>query len=203
MTVISEEPRRNGMRYFKCKCICGNIKITQGVCLNNGRCKSCGCLQKEYAVSGAAKRTHGFSKTRFYRIFKGMKNRCYNENEPAYPRYGGRDIKVYLRWHKFENFKQDMYDSYMLHVAKFGEKNTSIDRIDNNCGYHEGNCHWETIQAQNWNRRPKKLNHESMKHIQQEYQYGNGKILAKKYGVSPAVISEIVNRKRNYAISAA
>lgn len=28
--------------------------------------------------------------------------------------------------------------------------------------------------------------------------YGVGRILAKEYGVTPAVVSEIVNKKRNY-----
>jgi len=200
LTVLSEEPQRKGIRYFKCECVCGNIKITQGVCLNNGSCKSCGCLQREkIAMLGRAKRKHGFSGTRFYRIWKGMKNRCYNKNEPAYPRYGGRGINVTERWHEFEKFKQDMYDEYLSKAKIFDEKNISIDRIDNNGNYCLENCQRATIKIQNNNRREKKLNHNTMRNIRKEYKRGNGRDLARKYDVSFSVISEIVNYKRNYA----
>jgi hypothetical protein len=200
LTVLSEEPTRNGRRYFKCQCDCGNIKITQGVHLNNGKCKSCGCFQKErMAEQGRLKRVHGFAGTRFYKIWKGIKNRCLNKNEPAYQHYGGRGINVSADWHLFENFKRDMYSSYILHVRRFGENDTSIDRIDNNLGYCKENCRWETILGQARNRRPKKLTMDDVRSIRQEYQLGNGKLLTQKYHVCAAVISEIVNYRRNYA----
>ncbi|HUW18251.1 MAG TPA: hypothetical protein VMW16_03030 [Sedimentisphaerales bacterium] len=199
LMVLSEEPKRKGMRYFKCRCDCGNVKITQGVCLNNGSCKSCGCLQKEKASKlGKLKKTHGFSGTRFYRIWKGMRNRCYNKNEPAYPKYGGRGIYITERWHEFENFKHDMYDSYLLNSKRVGEKNISIDRKDNDGNYCPENCRWVTVKIQNSNRRPKKLGRNAIRTIRQKYHRGNGQELAREYNVSPAVISEIVNYKRNY-----
>lgn len=200
LTVLSEAPPRNGMRYFKCRCDCGNIKITQGVSLNNGSCKSCGCLQKEKARKlGQSKKIHGFASTRFYRIWKGMKNRCYNKNEPAYPRYGGRGICITEQWHTFINFKRDMYDSYLLNSKKAGEENISIDRIDNNGDYCPENCRWTTIKIQNRNRHPRKLVPNDIRVIRQKYHRGNGRDLARKYKVSPSVISEIVNHKGNYA----
>lgn len=200
LTILSEERTRDGVRYFKCRCDCGNIKVTRGVSLNNGGCKSCGCLQKEKAAKlGRSKRRHGFSGTRFYKIWKGMKNRCYNQNEPAYPRYGGRGICVVKRWDVFGNFRDDMYEDYLAKAREFGEENISIDRSNNDGNYCRANCRWTTLKVQNSNRGIRKLGPNDVRAIRKNYQYGNGRILAKKYGVSSAVISEIVNRKRNYA----
>lgn len=44
-----------------------------------------------------------------------------------------------------------MYDSYLDHVKKHGEKNTTLERIDLTKGYKPSNCRWATIleQAQN------------------------------------------------------
>jgi len=44
-----------------------------------------------------------------------------------------------------------------------------------------------------------KLNEKKVKEIRKKYKYGNGRFLSKEYGVTPAVISEIVNKKRNYS----
>jgi hypothetical protein len=43
--------------------------------------------------------------------------------------------------------------SYAHHVEKHGEKETTIDRKDNNKGYNKGNCRWATRKKQVENRR--------------------------------------------------
>lgn len=136
-------------------------------------------------------KTHQMSNTRFYKIWKGLFTRCYNKNYRLYKNYGGRGISVCERWHSFENFRDDMIFTYS------DEK--SIERVNNDGNYELSNCVWATDLEQNRNRRMFKLNREKVKEIQQRYQYGLGRILAKEFGVTPAVISEIVNRKRNYA----
>jgi len=83
--------------------------------------------------------------TRFYRIFCGIKERCDNENRDNYNRYGGRGIKC--EWKNFEEFKNDMYESYLIHFGKYG-KDTSIDRINNNGNYCKKNCQFSTIKIQ-------------------------------------------------------
>ena len=93
------------------------------------------------------------SNTRFYKIWAGMVKRCKNEKAKQFIDYGGRGIKVCRQWSEFENFRDDLYESYLKHVDMYGEKNTSIDRIDVNEDYTPNNCRWATASEQCRNQR--------------------------------------------------
>lgn len=93
---------------------------------------------------------HGMYYTRFYRIWKGLQTRVNNPNTKGYKFYGGRGIKC--EWKSFEKFKKDMYKDYVQHVKDFGEKNTTLDRINNNGNYSNKNCKWATLKEQYKNR---------------------------------------------------
>ncbi len=92
---------------------------------------------------------HGLYKSKFGGIFYGIRNRCTN-----HPRYAGRGIKNL--WPSLESFRDDMYESYLEHVEKFGQHDTSIDRIDVNGHYCKENCRWATAKIQSNNRRDRK-----------------------------------------------
>ena len=49
---------------------------------------------------------------------------------------------------KHRNFRDYMYSNYQEHYKKFGEKNTFVDRINNNGNYELSNCKWSTLKEQ-------------------------------------------------------
>ena len=129
-------------RYWKVRCRCGTVKTVIAHNLCNGISKSCGCLKKEKATK------HGKARTPTYYTWLSMLHRCNSPKNEAYPRYGGRGIKVCKRWLRFEKFLEDM-----------GERpeDMSIDRIKNNKGYSPENCKWSTRKEQCRNRRSNRL----------------------------------------------
>lgn len=77
---------------------------------------------------------HGMRKTRFYSIWRNMKNRCRYPNTRNYHNYGGRGITYDPRWEQFENFYADMHEEY--------SDKLSLERRDVNGNYNKENCVW-------------------------------------------------------------
>lgn len=94
-----------------------------------------------------------FKDKRLRGIWRGIVNRCNNPNCSAYKDYGGRGIKLSEEWSDYFKFEEDMYDLYIKHVEEYGEKDTTIDRIDVDGNYELGNCRWATQKEQNRNTR--------------------------------------------------
>ena len=111
------------------------------------------CSLRCLSSSNKNRKTHGMKKTKFYAVWSKIKGRCNNSNSKDFYRYGGRGIKVSKKWEKFNGFYNDMYHSYFKHVEKFGKKNTSIDRINNDGNYRKSNCRWATPIDQANNKR--------------------------------------------------
>lgn len=115
-----------------CKCDCGNTTAAQAGHLASGKHSSCGCGQR--ARASETNLTHGATSTAEWSVWRGMKRRCNSPRSKAYPRYGGRGIRVCDRWQKFENFLADM--------GKRPGPEFELDREDNDRGYEPGNCRW-------------------------------------------------------------
>lgn len=138
LTVLGLDHRTAcGSMVYLCLCDCGNVtEVTSGNLSPYG-IKSCGCLRRE--VSGNLNRTHGLSKTKTYRSWDAMKQRCYNSNSDGYKYYGARGTKVCDRWlNSFENFLEDMGEC---------PEGMEIDRILSNLDYCKDNCRWATHQV--------------------------------------------------------
>lgn len=152
---IERKKVKNKVKYYwECVCDCGYVVIKERDTLKDKRhkVKSCGCYKVK--IASEINKKHNMYKTRFYRIYKRMKVRINNKNTKEYKDYGGRGIKVSESWqNNFFDFKNDMYESYLSHVIKKGEKDTTLERIDVNGNYCKENCKWATYKEQNLNKR--------------------------------------------------
>jgi hypothetical protein len=88
-----------------------------------------------------------------YVIWKSMKQRCLNPNSQAYTNYGDRGINI------SDNFlNYDYFLVYIKSLPNYGVKDYTLDRIDVNYGYVEGNLRWVDRHIQAVNRRKKSTN---------------------------------------------
>lgn len=142
LVAVRSVGRKKWGYYWLCKCDCG--KTTEVLVSNFFKTKSCGCLRH--------RTKHGFlvkGKSRgVYAVWAAMLQRCLNPKHKHYASYGGRGIRVCVRWFGFKNFLKDM-----------GERppKTSLERKDNNQGYSPGNCKWATQKEQTRNTRQNHL----------------------------------------------
>lgn len=119
---------------------------------------------------------------RLYRIFTDMKQRCYNPKCKAYPRYGGRGIKICEEWKTLSDFRRDMKESYEEHVLKYGERQTTIDRIDPDGDYSKENCRWATYAEQRVNIRNKAVYKATHLITKEEVVFNNLTLFCKEHG---------------------
>lgn len=151
-TVLEESGRnKHGKIMWTCKCECGTVKDICGENLRSGNSSSCGCYKLQLFLDRSTK--HNMSRTRFYNIWSLMIRRCSDPNFSKYEIYGGRGVKVNQRWHDFINFRDDLLAGYENHVKMFGEKNTTLDRVDVNGDYEPNNVRFATMNQQAQNRR--------------------------------------------------
>lgn len=129
---------------WECVCDCGNSKEVRLSHLTTKRIRSCGCYRSSEEVRRKWVR-HGLIKTREYRIWMLMLQRCNNPRSTSYRFYGAKGIRVCERWHSFEAFLAD--------VGPCPSPLHTLDR-ENPLGHYEpGNVRWATKKEQARNTR--------------------------------------------------
>lgn len=186
--------RLHGKIAWQCLCECGKEALVSSTNLVTGNTRSCGCLALDAArdrgirlrgVPAPAKRTHGMSRTRTYRIWIGAKMRCFNPAVKCSHNYLGRGITMCVRWREsFENFLSDMGEA---------PARMTLERKDVNRDYEPGNCVWATVAEQGQNTRRTKLNWAAVRDIRARHAAGTRTgLLAKEYGVSVDMVRKTV-----------
>lgn len=144
LTVLEFVPDERPNSSWLCKCDCGKTKIVNSKHFYNSNTQSCGCLKCKYVK----RRTkHNLTKTRIYRTWDSMLQRCYNSHCVSYQDYGKRGISVCDEW------KESLEAFYKWSLEHGYNDTLTIDRIDVNGNYEPSNCRWIDKKVQVRNRR--------------------------------------------------
>lgn len=134
LTYVEDIKRSGYHRYCMWRCSCGELREAWLANVRNGKTKTCKvCAKATMADNGkVVGLTHGESKTRLYKCWQAMKDRCNN-------RKGYEHLDYPKEWEDFLVFKADVAASYF--------EGAELDRIDNTRGYSAANVQWLTRQA--------------------------------------------------------
>lgn len=209
----SEKICINYFRQIEIDKIYGDYRVIEFVGVKNNNCiykVKCNICNREKEVylkhlknnigishQSCIKTLNGVDK-RFYEIWSGMIKRTTNKNTIHYKNYGGRGISA-DDYKFFIDFYDDMYNSYKKHCKEFGEKNTTLDRIDVNANYTKTNLRWATSKIQNRNTR-KQLNYcTAIDPNGLKYEFNCAKEFAETHDMNATYIYNVLNgRQKKY-----
>lgn len=140
-TYYKETTTKRKRKFALCKCDCGNLTEVRFDCMTNNNTQSCGCMNSVDKCKPNSSKKH-----KLYRIYWGIKERCYNNKNKGYKYYGERGITMCDEWNRYENF----FSWSLQHGYKDG---LQLDRIDTNRNYSPDNCRWVTPSTNNYNKR--------------------------------------------------
>ncbi len=173
------DPKHGAM--WLCKCDCGCTTVVKGNRLRRGKTRSCGCLKREAQIhfgdntraysssrmkifnktpehraqARQAATIHGGTRTRLFRIWDHMRERC-NSTKGDHARwYHDKGIRVCEEWDKsFVAFRTWAEANGYVEQPKGTpyKELLSIDRIDPMKGYCPENCRWISISENSYRR---------------------------------------------------
>lgn len=132
-------------RMFQCDCSCGMV-VTCGLeHLRSGHTQSCGCLAKQ--LQSDLNTTHGLYKG------AGNTNKLHNTFRAMVSRINTNDNYKHLTHSVRLTTEPNYFYHYINSVLGEKPEGFSLDRINNNLGYTEGNLRWASKGTQNLNKR--------------------------------------------------
>lgn len=104
LTAVQQLQRnKRGEFIWRFICACGNNYEAAGTAVKsqvklskNPDVPSCGCINRQVATKLATK--HGHSRSRLYKLYYDMRQRCYDKSNARYPLYGGAGVTVCEEW---------------------------------------------------------------------------------------------------------
>jgi hypothetical protein len=129
----------SGRTIWLCKCACGSSQTVAGYSLVRGDSRSCGCGRPGNLI-------HGMRHSPEYQAWCGMIARCTNRKDKSWENYGGRGIRVCVRWRK-------SFAAFFKNMGRRPSRRHSLDRRENDGNYTPQNCRWATRSQQNRNQR--------------------------------------------------
>ena len=122
---------RDGHAMYKGICIeCGFVRFGKLDDLKDAnQCRHIG-------IDGKYRHSTIWENNRIGKIFRGMKRRCYNENDKSYQWYGAKGIKICDEWMTNPKLFEDWSLSHGY------SDDLTIDRIYEDKDYSPDNCRW-------------------------------------------------------------
>jgi hypothetical protein len=137
LTVLQRVKNKNRRVRWKCKCDCGTTKIIWANNLHTKLSKSCGCSKARKGKENPTWKGYGdISSRQFSAIKKGAENRGLEFS-----------ISIIELWRLF--LKQNKKCSLSHIPLSFSRSNltASLDRINNQKGYIQGNIQWVHVDV--------------------------------------------------------
>lgn len=151
--VLATHQRIEGRRQFYnlCQCDCGNRCYRTSSQLVRGLLKSCGCAYRERQkrgnfIHGGTSRANGkVSLTYLYGFWLRTRSRCYRREDPDYPKFGKKGIRLIGEWREdYPSFR----DWVEEHLGPRPAPGWRLERWDRDKGFEPGNLLWVTEKQQ-------------------------------------------------------